>query len=186
MSDDKRSEIHAPSHGVSTRAALLIWLVVATGALAVLTLIISAPLLAARGHGFLAATVYRIFQPLCHQIAERSFQIENYPFAVCARCFGLYVGFACAALFYPLARSLRRTDAPARLWLILAALPTAIDFTLGFTGVWANTHLSRFVTAFLFSAVSVFYIIPGLVDCARLIGERRASAGKRPLIMKRA
>jgi len=85
-------------------------------------------------------------------------------FAVCARCTGLYVGFALATLFYPLVRSLRRTEAPPRKWLFVAAAPLAIDFSLTFFGIWENTHSSRFITGALLGAVAVFYVMPGLVD----------------------
>ncbi|MCA1594754.1 MAG: hypothetical protein LC754_19425, partial [Acidobacteria bacterium] len=56
------------------------------------------------------------------------------------------------------------------------ALPTTVDFALGFFGVWENTHLSRFLTAVLLGAVAAFFIVPGLVDlnCTRF---RRAAQG---------
>jgi hypothetical protein len=53
---------------------------------------------------------------------------------------------------------------PGRAWLLAAALPTAVDFALGFFGVWENTHLSRFLTALLLGAVTAFYVVPGVVD----------------------
>jgi uncharacterized membrane protein len=86
----------------------------------------------------------------------------------------LYAGFAVAALIYPLARSLQRTDTPSRLWLILATLPLVIDFALGYFSIWENTHLSRFFTGALLSSVAVFYIMPGLIDLSSVIVRRRA------------
>jgi uncharacterized membrane protein len=109
---------------------------------------------------------YGSFGTVCHQIPERSFHLEGFPLAVCARCFGLYVGAAAGVLFYPLARGLARRDAPGRAWLLAAAAPTTIDFALGFFGVWENTHWSRFLTAFLLGAAAAFYIVPGLVELA--------------------
>jgi hypothetical protein len=47
---------------------------------------------------------------------------------------------------------------------MLAALPLALDFALGFFGIWENTHLSRVLTGALLGAVAVFYIVPGLFD----------------------
>ena len=69
-----------------------------------------------------------------------------------------------ASLCYPLVRSLRRTDTPPRRWLFIAATPMAIDFFLGFFGIWENTHLSRFLTGALLGSVSVLYVMPGLID----------------------
>jgi hypothetical protein len=40
----------------------------------------------------------------------------------------------------------------------------ALDFTLGFLGLWDNTHFSRFSTGALLGAVAVFYVMPGLVE----------------------
>jgi hypothetical protein len=47
---------------------------------------------------------------------------------------------------------------------MLAAVPTTIDFALGFSGLWENTHWSRFSTGLLLGAAAAFYVIPGLVD----------------------
>ncbi|HEX8687524.1 MAG TPA: hypothetical protein VF654_13540, partial [Pyrinomonadaceae bacterium] len=42
--------------------------------------------------------------------------------AVCARCFGLYVGALAGVAAYPLARPLVRRDMPGRAWLLAAAV----------------------------------------------------------------
>jgi len=149
---------------VSSRRAIVTWACTSTIALTIAGLIMGAPLAQASGHTTFALTIYRGFHNLCHQLPERSFHLAGYQFAVCARCTGLYSGFAVAALFYPLARSLKRTDTPARLWLLLAAVPLAIDFGFGYFGIWENTHLSRFLTGALLSTTAVFYIMPGLIQ----------------------
>jgi len=149
---------------VSNRRPLFMWLVAALGTLGVMGLILGAPLALETGHPFWALTIYRAFSFVCHQIPERSFFIGGHPFAVCSRCTGLYAGFAAATLAYPLVRSLRRTEAPARKWLFLAAAPLAIDFAVGYFGIWENTHSSRFATGALLGAVAVFYVLPGLMD----------------------
>jgi uncharacterized membrane protein len=150
------------------RRPLLMWLSVAAVALALIGMIVGAPLAQATGHGFFALTVYGAFSHLCHQIPERSFFIAGHKFAVCARCTGLYVGFAGATLCYPLLRSLRRTDPPPRKWLFVAAVPLALDFSLTFFGIWENTHTSRCITGALLGAVSVFYVMPGLIELSRM------------------
>jgi uncharacterized membrane protein len=143
---------------------LAMWLIVAAASLVVMSLIIGAPLAVKAGHPFWGLTIYRAFSYVCHQIPERSFFIAENQFAVCARCTGLYAGFTLATVVYPLVRSLRQIEAPARKWLFLAAAPLAIDFTVGFLGIWNNTHLSRFGTGALLGAVAVFYVMPGLMD----------------------
>jgi uncharacterized membrane protein len=150
-----------------------------TIALALVAMIIGAPVAQATGHPAFASPIYKAFSFVCHQIPERSFHLAGHKFAVCSRCSGLYAGFAVAALVYPLARPLQRTETPSLLWLILAALPLGIDFALGYFSIWDNTHLSRFLTGALLGSVAVFYIVPGLIDLSSAIARRlgRESAG---------
>jgi uncharacterized membrane protein len=152
------------AQSVSLHRPLLMWFLVVAGSLAFMSLILGAPLALKAGHPFWGLTIYRAFSYVCHQIPERSFFINGHPFAVCSRCTGLYAGFAAATIFYPVIRSLRQTEAPARKWLFIAAAPLAIDFALGYFAIWDNTHSSRFATGALLGAVSVFYVMPGLVE----------------------
>jgi uncharacterized membrane protein len=159
----------------STRAhrrAIAVWAVTSALALIIPGLIVAAPIAQAHGYSQFAAAIYQTFSFVCHQIPARSFHLEGHQFGVCSRCTGLYAGFAVAALIYPLARSLQRTDTPARRWLILATLPIVIDFALGYFSIWQNTHLSRFLTGALLSSVAVFYIMPGLIDLSSAIARR--------------
>ena len=135
-------------------------------------MIIGAPLAQVFGHPEIAAPIYKAFSFVCHQIPERSFHLSGEKFGVCSRCTGLYAGFAVAALVYPLVRSLKRTETPSRLWLILAALPLGVDFALSYFSIWQNNHLSRFLTGALLSSVAVFYIMPGLVELSSAIRRR--------------
>jgi len=160
------------SHDGGRRRALLAWLVASGVAASGVGLIFLAPLLAAGGHGWAASFVYRAFAGLCHQQAERSFAIGGHALAVCARCTGIYAGFAACALVYPLVRGLRRTDAPARKWLALALLPTTVDFLLNFSGLWANTHASRALTGAVAGAGAAFFALPGLIELGRLAVRR--------------
>ena len=149
---------------VSVYPAFAAWLIIAAGCLTIVAAIIGAPLALNSGHPFLAIPIYRAFSFVCHQIPERSFFIAGHPFAVCARCFGLYAGFSLATIAYPLVRSLKKSGAPPRKWLFIAAAPLGIDYALGFFGIWNNTHSSRFITGALLGSVAVFYVMPGLLD----------------------
>jgi uncharacterized membrane protein len=149
---------------VPLRRPFVFWLVSAAVALAFFGLIFLAPLAAASGGNGVAAVVYRAFGVLCHQLPERSYFIDGHKLGVCSRCTGVYGGFALTLLLYPLVRSLRNADFPARKWLILAALPLAVDFGLTFLGLWENTHTSRLLTGILLGSVTVFYVLPGIID----------------------
>lgn len=155
-----------------SRRAIAVWAGTCAIALAILGLIVGAPIAQAFGHPSIASSIYKTFSFVCHQIPDRSFHLAGHQFAVCSRCTGLYTGFAAAALVYPWARSLKRTDTPSLLWLILATLPLVIDFALGYFSIWENTHLSRFLTGALLSSVAVFYIMPGLIDLSSAIVHR--------------
>lgn len=146
-------------------------------------MIVGAPLLEAGGLRAAAGAVYGAFALMCHQMDERSFHLAGFKLAVCARCFGLYAGALLGALAYPLARPLARRDLPARGWLLAAAVPTSVDFALGFFGVWENTHASRCLTALLLGVAVAFYLVPGAVDVAltprpSLFGRKRNSQPK--------
>jgi len=159
------------------RAAWAAWGVAMGVASLFVGLIVAAPLLRAEGAVVASQAIYDGFRVACHQIAARSFHVEGFPLAVCARCFGLYVGALAGVATYPFVQPIMRRDAPPRHWLILAALPTTIDFALGFFGIWENTHWSRFLTALLLGVVSVSYVVPGLVDLS-LMRLQRTSHGR--------
>jgi uncharacterized membrane protein len=142
----------------------IFWLISAAVVLSLVSLIVVAPLASANGHKELAAVIYYAFSPLCHQRPDRSYFIGGYQFAVCARCTGVYAGFALMLLLYPLIRSLRTRVMPPRIILLLAALPMAVDFSVTFFGFWQNTHTSRLLTGLLLGSVTVFYVMPGLVE----------------------
>ena len=158
------------------KRSIIVWAIAATLTLTFVSLIVVAPFALASGHDFAALVIYRAFGRVCHQIPERSFYLAGHPFAVCSRCAGIYFGFAAGVVLYPLARPLNRTSVPARKWLVVALLPTALDFTLGFTGVWANTHLTRSMTGALLGTVTAFYVVPGLMDLSRISFSRHAKS----------
>lgn len=152
------------SQTIPTQRPLIFWAVSAAIVVSLVSLILVAPLAAASGHNEIAGAIYRGFSVLCHQRPDRSYFIDGHEFGVCSRCTGIYFGFALTLLAYPLLRSLRTTTTPARKWLLLAALPLVIDFSLTFFGLWENTHTSRLVTGLLLGSVAVFYVMPGIAD----------------------
>src|ERR1041385_2000527 len=149
---------------VPTQRPLVFWLISAATVSFLVALIFVAPVTAAGGHNEWAEVIYQAFGIVCHQRPDRSYFIEGHKLAVCARCTGLYAGFAVTLLLYPLIRSLKIATNPSRIFLILAAVPLGIDFSLTFFGIWENTHTSRLLTGVLLGSVAVFYVVPGIVD----------------------
>ena len=154
---------YIPQYG-KDRRPVIVWLILCAVSLFVAALILGAPIAKAQGVGVISIPTYQAFSHLCHQLPERSFFLAGYPLAVCARCTGAYFGFAAAVISYPFIRSLRNTQIPETKWLFIAAVPLAIDFALGLTGIWENTHWSRFVTGALLGGVAVFFVMPALAE----------------------
>ncbi len=149
-----------------------VWGFVVLGAWVWLALIACAPLVRAWGYESAAQILYAVFAPVCHQQPGRSLSLDGEPLGVCARCFGIYAGFAASAALLPLARVWSGRSAftlatPWRGWLILGALPTAFDWALSVFGIWPNTHWSRGVTGALFGVVIACYVVPGALDLSR-------------------
>lgn len=155
-----------------SRAAWIVWSVVASIALLLLLLVVAAPVAAAQRHSQFASPIYKTFSYLCHQIPERSFHLAGHQFAVCSRCTGLYAGFAFATLALPLVRPLKRTDTPHVIWLLLSGVPLAIDFGLTYFEIWQNNHFTRVTTGALFGAVAAIYVVPGLIELSTTIRRR--------------
>ena len=140
-----------------------VWLISTAFVFAIVSLIVIAPLTAGTNAQF-ANSIYGGFAALCHQLPERSYFIAGHKLAVCSRCTGVYAGFALTLLAYPWLRPLRSIDWPPPVWLVLSAVPLAIDFGLTFLGIWENTHTSRLLTGLLLGSVSVFYVMPGVAE----------------------
>jgi uncharacterized membrane protein len=149
------------------RRLLLFWLGAVLVTIWFCSLIIAAPVAQATGRSHVARTLYDSFSIICHQLPERSYFIAGHKFAVCSRCTGVYAGFMLTLLGYPLIRSLRSVSVPARRWLFVSAVPLLIDFSLGFFGIWENTHSSRFITGFLVGSVVVFYVMPAVAELSQ-------------------
>lgn len=158
-----------PVKASTGRGALLAWGLTLSAVLVLLLGVLAAPLAASAAQPLLALSLRRAFAFACHQIPERSFHLGGVPLSVCARCWGIYCGFAAGVALHPLALrivtgSFVTTDVPARRWLVLAVLPTSIDFLLGFAGLWENTHWSRALTGALAGAGAACFVVPGVID----------------------
>jgi len=161
---------------VANRRPLVLWLISALTVSALVSLIAIAPVAAVDGHAGLAQGIYRAFGTLCHQLPERSYYIYGHKLAVCSRCTGIYAGFALTLLLYPLIRSLRNAVTPRPIFLLLAAIPLASDFSLTFLGVWENTHTSRLLTGALLGSAAVFYVMPGIIELSQRSQSTQTSA----------
>jgi uncharacterized membrane protein len=83
-----------------------------------------------------AVAAYSIGHLICHQLSARSFHLWGASLPVCARCTGIYLGAAAAAValsLTPGSVSARRATENARLVLVLAVVPTAATLAFEWT-----------------------------------------------------
>lgn len=149
------------------RQAIYVWSVAVFSVGGLVFLILLAPFAEANDFTSVSNPIYRCFGFFCHQMPSRSFQLENHSFAVCARCFGIYFGLFSGLIAYPVFRSIVNIEPLPRFWLFAALIPMAIDWSLGFFGVWENTHFSRFLTGVIVGTACAFYIVPALIEFTR-------------------
>lgn len=113
--------------------------------------------------GWAAVVTYGVGAFVCHQRPERSFHWGAAAWPVCARCTGIYVGLAVAAVLAQFTRRQALAPARARLWLAIASLPAA--GSLGYewvTGVTPSNALRAVTGGLIGSAlgwmVTVFLV----------------------------
>ena len=155
------------------RQAFRVWGVTLAIAAVWVGAITLAPIAMENGWVGLSAPLYRFYSFICHQLPERSIFLDGHPLAVCSRCFGVYFGVLLGVVVYPLWRRIEEIEPLPRIWLLLSVVPISIDWGLGITGIWDNTHLSRFITGLILGLACATYIIPALVE----IRQNRTSGG---------
>lgn len=108
------------------------------------------------------AALYAAFSPVCHGLDARSFHLHGEALAVCHRCTGIFAGLFGGTLLWPFARRFEtRLTQHAGFVLGLSLLPAAVDWSLGVTGLWANTPATRSLTGALFGSVAGVYLARG-------------------------
>jgi len=78
----------------------------------------------------------------CHQMPERSFFWKEYQFPVCARCFGMLIGYLLGVLIFIF----------YRLPIVIAivfCLITFIDWFIQYLGILESTNWRRLITGIL-------------------------------------
>jgi uncharacterized membrane protein len=153
----------------SRRRAFKVWGIFAFIAAFWVFLILLTPLAKTYNLNNVSNSLYNFFSYICHQIDSRAFHIENHAFPVCSRCFGVYFGLLAGFIVYPFLRPVERTEAFPRFWLFLAMIPMAIDWSLGISGIWENTHFSRFLTGLILGSACAIFIVPALIDIFELL-----------------
>jgi uncharacterized membrane protein len=118
----------------------------------------------------LAVAVYGLGSVICHQRADRSFQLFAEQLPVCARCTGLYTGAALTAVAYlwGVRRSIPGADLTpaARRLLTIAAVPMAASIVYEWSTGDVPSNLARAATGIILGA-AVAHVILAAVDSTR-------------------
>ena len=133
--------------------------------------IVVPPLTAATGGApVVSAAAERIGAAVCHQLPARTLRLGGVPLAVCARCTGIYTGFALAVLLAGVVamRPLRRARAA---WLVALA-PMLLDVALDISGIRAATLASRLFSGVFFGVGAGLLLVPPFLEGLRELSQR--------------
>ncbi len=155
------------------RQAIMIWSIAAFLVFVWVFLIVLAPFAEAKNLAGVSNSLYKFFSFLCHQNSARSYAFGAHAFAVCSRCFGIYLGLFGGFLIYPFLWRIEETEPFPRFWLFAAMIPMAVDWLLGVFEIWENTHSSRLLTGVVLGAACAVYIVPALIEIFGVLPNKR-------------
>jgi uncharacterized membrane protein len=132
------------------------------------------PFLASRAHASafgtaLVVLVYAAGSLICHQLPERSYHLWTAQMPVCARCMGIYVGAAIAAVIAAAGSTPRPPFREAwivRFALIIAALPGVLTLLYEWTTGQTPSNLIRAASGIPIGAVVAWLVVGATRDGA--------------------
>lgn len=98
--------------------------------------------------------------------------------AVCARCFGLYLG-GCLGLLWTTARN--RSSRPRPIWLAVLAAPTVLDFAAGQIGLPSLDNWPRMAVAAPLGFVAALFLGDALISISEANRTPASDSGPDPL-----
>jgi uncharacterized membrane protein len=114
--------------------------------------------------------IYGLASTICHQRPERSFVLNGRQFPVCARCTGLYVSGAFAAL--AAWSGGRRVPRSTRELLLVAAIPTVATIPVEWLGLSPLSNVIRATAALPLGAAAGWTFVRALRSEERLRPEQ--------------
>jgi len=134
-------------------AAILIWNM----------LLFSAPVLTYSQIPFMKYSgvfLYLLFDPVCHQLPERSFFFLDIPFPVCIRCTSIYLGGLFVLGFSLLSGKFKKWPGKA---LLLITGFIVLEMIFEKSGLYQNLPLLRTISGFLLGIILTRLMIEGLL-----------------------
>ena len=117
-----------------------------------------APICAAAGEFEVSAKLTSLYMSSCHQAPDMSFWFLGFPFALCCRCLGFYLGVVLSGI----CSLLCKLKLSLRLFLILALI-VIIDILMNFSfGIKNTGNIIRFIVGIIMGllfVVSIKYLL---------------------------
>ena len=125
----------------------------------------------------LSAAVYEVGSLVCHQLSNRSFHLSGAQMPVCARCTGLYVGAAGAALMATRMNraAQRHVWDRARQWLLVGSAPTALTLVYEWVSGVTPGNWIRAAAGFPLGAIVMLIVVAAT---ASTVGSRDTLEGR--------
>lgn len=117
--------------------------------------------------------IYSFFWHICHQYPTRSFWVLQYPFAICSRCTGGYIGVSLAAFIfyydiYSENEKLKQIMAQRFFFGALFLLIGVLDGLCQALGFYDSGNLARLLSG-LIGGIGIFYLLyPGQLKSSKL------------------
>lgn len=125
-----------------------------------------------------AAVIRLLASPSCHQMPWRSLMIDGEPLAVCARCFGLYVGGSLGLWIYGFFAS--PGYRPPTSWFLAALGLNVLDVGLGLLGLPNLPNLPRALLGVGSGAVIGLFLGTGVAGIALHLAQGRGGTAPAP------
>jgi uncharacterized membrane protein len=106
--------------------------------------------------GILYPFANKCFSLVCHQDPEKSFTYAGKQMLVCARCTGIYLGAAMAAVISLFPFNIRM---PYKKYLFVSALPLFADVILYNSGVYSYNKSTALITGIILGSAVFIYIL---------------------------
>jgi len=117
-----------------------------------------APILAGssnRGLQWMAAGIYFLLDPACHQQPDRSFFINGLPMALCVRCTFIYLGMLIGLLLLMIKKQFRLPEFIFIPFLIFLLLEVGTESV----GVYSNYKLLRSISGLISGILLILFLL---------------------------
>ena len=104
-----------------------------------------------------------IGRAICHQLHERTFQINETYLPICARDTGIYLGVLTTLVYLFITKKFKKTMIPNKTisFLLLTMLcPMMIDGIGSYLGFYETNNAIRLITGILFGSSLPFFLLP--------------------------